>query len=67
MNPARTIGRDLVSGTWTDLWVNIVGPLIGATAALGGAYVLRGHGGGGVGSATAQGALFTNASRPDDF
>jgi aquaporin Z len=66
MNPARTLGPDLVGGTFTDYWVYVVGPLLGAVLAVGIAYVLRGAGGGVSGSAAAQGGLFTEASRPGD-
>jgi aquaporin Z len=63
MNPARTFGPDLVSGTWTGYWLYIVGPIAGACVAVGCAYVLRGPGGGRAGSGAAQGALFTVTRR----
>ena len=65
MNPARTFGPDLVGTTFTDYWVYIVGPMLGAVLAVGGAYVLRGAGGGLSGSAAAQGALYTEAQKPE--
>jgi glycerol uptake facilitator-like aquaporin len=38
MNPARSLGPALMSWTWTDQWVYIVGPMIGAAA---GAYIYQ--------------------------
>ena len=64
MNPARTFGPDLVGRDFGDYWVYVVGPLVGATLAVGLAYVLRGPGGGEAGSAAAQGDLFTEKRRP---
>lgn len=32
MNPARSLGPALASGTWTEFWVYLAGPLLGATA-----------------------------------
>ena len=61
MNPARTFGPNLVSADFTDYWVYIAGPLLGAAIAVGFAFVLRGQGGGRAGSAAAQGALLVEA------
>jgi MIP family channel proteins len=32
-NPARFFGPALASGSWTDAWLYIIGPIVGATAA----------------------------------
>jgi aquaporin Z len=63
MNPARTFGPDLVGADFSHYWVYVAGPLVGACAAVGIAFVLRGRGGGWAGSSAAQGGLFTAAQR----
>ena len=65
MNPVRTLAPDLVANDYTDLWVYLAGPLLGAVIAVGAAFVLRGFGGGRTGSAAAQGALHTKPQLPD--
>jgi aquaporin Z len=65
MNPARTFGPDLVGRTFTQYWVYVVGPLVGAAVAVGFAYALRGPGGGLSGSGAAQGDLFTEVAKPE--
>ena len=59
MNPARTLGPDVVSSNFTAWWVYLAGPAAGALLALAFAFVLRGRGGGLSGSSAAQGGLFT--------
>jgi aquaporin Z len=59
MNPARSLGPALVLGDWTAWWAYLAGPLIGAAAAVGIAWVLRGPGGGTQGTRAAQGTLGT--------
>jgi aquaporin Z len=63
MNPARSLGPALVAGDWTAWWVYLAGPAAGAVLAVGGAWVLRGPGGGKHGRLAAQGTLGT-AWRP---
>ena len=55
MNPARTFGPDLATLHFAHLWAYVTGPLLGAVAAVGVAFVLRGPGGGPTGRAAASG------------
>jgi aquaporin Z len=57
MNPARSFGPALVAGDWTAYWAYVAGPLIGAMAALGCAWLLRGRGGDATARAAASGRL----------
>ena len=64
MNPARTLGPDLVAGEFTSWGVYLVGPLLGALLAVGAAWILRGPGGGVSGSVAAQGTLAPEIAKP---
>lgn len=57
MNPARTLGPNLVGGDLGPYWVYAVGPILGAALAIGLAYLLRGSGGGRSARLAAQGML----------
>jgi aquaporin Z len=59
MNPVRSFAPDAVLGHFTQYWVYLAGPSIGALAAVGAAYVLRGPGGDTTAIRAAQGTLGT--------
>lgn len=65
MNSFRSLGPDIVANDYTSYWVYVAGPFLGAALAVGAAMLLRGYGGGRVGSAAAQGSLFTEVRRPE--
>jgi aquaporin NIP len=43
MNPARSFGPALVTGTWTDFWVYVVGPVLGAALGATAYQLVRGE------------------------
>ncbi|MCA1678000.1 MAG: MIP family channel protein [Actinobacteria bacterium] len=43
MNPARSLGPALASGTWTDFWIYLAGPILGAAAGALAYQAIRGH------------------------
>lgn len=56
MNPARTLGPNLVGGDLGPYWVYLIGPILGGLLAVGFAYILRGRADKG-GRMAAQGVL----------
>jgi len=54
MNPARSLAPALVAGDWTNLWLYLVGPMVGALVGVGIYEALRGPEGRVVGPADAQ-------------
>lgn len=64
MNPARTLGPDLVGADLSSYWAYLLGPVVGGAAAVLAAAVLRGRGGGRDGSLAAQGSIFPVIRRP---
>jgi aquaporin Z len=59
MNPARSLGPEIVSGDYAHYWVYLAGPTIGMLAAVGIAYVMRGRGRDPTATRAAQGSLST--------
>jgi MIP family channel proteins len=43
MNPARSLGPALASGTWTDFWIYIAGPVAGAALGASAYQLVRGR------------------------
>jgi MIP family channel proteins len=43
MNPARSLGPALASGTWSDFWIYVVGPVIGAAIGVFAYALVRGN------------------------
>jgi aquaporin Z len=43
MNPTRSFAPELIAGNLTDYWIYLVGPIIGAMAAVGFEFILKGR------------------------
>ena len=65
MNPARTLGPDIVTGHYGHLWVYLVGPTLGMLVAVGAALILRGKGGDLSAIRAAQGTLSAGDTSKD--
>ncbi|GAB3569190.1 aquaporin [Arthrobacter alkaliphilus] len=57
MNPARSLGPDLVAGDFNRFWIYATGPVAGSLLAVAIAWVLRGRGGQAAAEKAAQGSL----------
>ena len=57
MNPARSLGPDILLGNLGNAWIYVVGPILGGLLAVGIAYILRGPGGDRPAIEAAQGRL----------
>jgi len=57
MNPARSAGPALVAGDLHQLWIYLIASPVGAIAAVGAAWILRGTGGDRTARAAAEGRL----------
>jgi aquaporin Z len=57
MNPARSLGPDLILWSFAHYWLYLVGPIVGGLIAVGVAWLLRGRGGDPSAILAAQGKL----------